>query len=401
MVKTILQMYPIQGSEEELRSQAPYGLNTDGYQKMLAQLTRLSQRADALGYWGITHVEHHFHSEGFEMSPDPGILNLYLGMQTKNIRMGQLGYVISTRDPIRLAEQTAMIDNMLKGRFFVGLARGYQRRWTNVLGQKYGVIGTYSDQSEIDQRNRDVFEDHFHLMKKAWTEAPIDWTSDEYQIPIPPEGTDWPVADATKIFGAPGELDDQDRSVKISVVPRPYQKPHPPLFQAFSVSPRTMEWCAEQDITPTVLPGPLSLVGELAEVYAKACRENGRNYEIGEHNALVREIYICEEDEIEEYIEKYDRLIWEQWFRGFGFYEAFRLPGEEGPIPAPGESLAQRMIKSDYLIAGPIEKVKARVKEIHDRFNFEYWVLLFHQGLMPEELANKQMDLIAEVLNDL
>jgi alkanesulfonate monooxygenase SsuD/methylene tetrahydromethanopterin reductase-like flavin-dependent oxidoreductase (luciferase family) len=209
------------------------------------------------------------------------------------------------------------------------------------------------------------------------------------------------VANATKLYGAPGEIDDQDRSVKISVVPRPYQRPHPPLFQAFSVSPRTMEWCAEEDITPTVLPGPLSLVGELAETYAKACREHGRNYEIGEHNALVREIYICEEDEIEEYIEKYDRLIWEHWFRGFGFYEAFRLPGEEGPIPSPGESLAQRMIKSDYLIAGPIEKVKARVKEIHDRFNFEYWVLLFHQGLMPEEVANKQMDQIAEVLNDL
>ena len=162
-----------------------------------------------------------------------------------------------------------------------------------------------------------------------------------------------------------------------------------------------MEWCAEEDITPTVLPGPLSLVGELAEHYAKACREHGRNYEVGEHNALVREIYICEEDEIEDYIEKYDRLIWEHWFRGFGFYEAFRLPGEEGPIPAPGESLAQRMIKSDYLIAGPIEKVRARVKEIHERFNFEYWVLLFHQGLMPEDLANKQMDQIAEVLNDL
>lgn len=401
MVKTILQMYPILGSEEELRSQAPYGLKPEAYQNMLSDLTRVCQKADDEGFWGICHTEHHFHSEGFEVSPDPGILNLYLGMQTKNIHFGQLGYVLSTRDPIRLAEETAMIDHMLKGRFFVGLARGYQRRWTNVLGQKFGVMGTYSDQSDIDIHNREIFEEHFHILKKAWTEAPIDWHSEWYNIPVPPEGTDWPAASITKEFGAPGEIDEQDRSVKISVVPRPYQRPHPPLFQAFSTSDRTIEWCAEQDITPTVLPGPLDVVQRLAELYSRVSKENGRNYEIGDHNALVREIYICEEDEVEEYYEKYSSLIWKNWFGAFGFYEAFRYPGEEGPVPKPGEKLVQRMIDADYLIAGPVDKVKAKVQEIHDRFNFEYWVLLFHQGLMPEPVAFNQLEQISEVMNTL
>ena len=40
--------------------------------------------------------------------------------------------------------------------------------------------------------------------------------------------------DAT--YGAPGEVDDQGVIRKICVVPKPYQQPHPPLFQPFSVS---------------------------------------------------------------------------------------------------------------------------------------------------------------------
>ncbi len=400
MVKTILQMYPISGSEEQISTQAPWGLNPESYDGMLEDLTVVCQKADELGFWGITHTEHHFHSEGLEVSPNPGILNLYLGMQTKQINFGQLGYVLPTWDPIRLAEETAMIDHMLKGRFFVGLARGYQRRWSNVLGQKFGVMGTYSDQSDIDQHNREIFEEHFHILKKAWTEAPITWDSEWYHIPFPPEGPDWPAADITRRWGAPGEVDDEGRSVKISVVPRPYQQPHPPLFQAFSVSDRTIEWCAEQDITPTILSGPLSEVQRLAELYARVSKENGRNYEIGEHNALVRGIYILDDDsQVEDFYKKYDALIWENWFGSFGFYEAFRFPGEEGDVPKPEESVPQRMIDADYLIAGTVDQVKARVREIQDRFNFEYWVLLHHQGLMSTDVAAQQMEGIAEALH--
>lgn len=397
-MKVILQVYPIIANSELRQKRRPSGRDPELYQDMLRNLAHMSQTADKLGYWGITHVEHHFHSEGLEISPEPGILNLYLGMHTEKIRMGQLGYVLPTRDPIRLAEETSIIDHMLKGRFFVGLARGYQRRWTNVLGQKFGVMGTYSDQSDIDRHNREIFEEHFFLLKKAWTEDAIEWRSEWYHIPFPPNGADWPPAPITRVYGTPGEVDEEGRSVKISVVPKPYQQPHPPLFQAFSVSPRTIEWCAEQDITPTILSGPLSEVDKLAKLYAEVSQRNGRDYKIGQHNALVRQVWIVKDrDEIEEYVEKYDRSSWD-WFGHFGFYEALRLPGEEGPVPKPGETLAQRMMKADYLIAGTLDDVKRRIAEIQKRFHFEYWVLLFHHGEMSNEVADEQLERFAKVM---
>jgi len=399
-MKTILQVYPIMSDPETAAAKRPVGRDAGQYQIMLDYLTQTAQTADRLGYWGMCHTEHHFHSEGLEVSPDPGILNLYLGMQTKNLRLGQLGYVLPTRDPIRLAEQTAMIDHMLQGRFFVGMARGYQRRWTNVLGQVYGAQGTYSDQSEIDTENRRIFEEHLHLMRKAWTEDAVEWKSEGYNVPYP--NTDWPAADLAREYGVPGEVDDNGIVQKVSVVPSPYQKPHPPLFQAFSVSAATMEWCGKEDIIPTILPGPLELVEQLARRYQDVCNENGRNYALGEHNALVRDVFIVDShDQIEEYVEKYEAPVWETYFGKFGFYEAFRLPGEEGPVPKPGETLAERMIKSEYLLIGTADEVREKVRKIQDRFHFEYWVLLWHIGLMDVETSNEQLERFAEIMHSI
>jgi len=399
-LKIILQVYPIMADLETMERRRPVGRDPEIYQQMLANVSEMAKVADELGFWGISHVEHHFHSEGLEVSPDPGLLNLYLGMQTKQIRFGQLGYVLPTRDPIRLAEETAMIDHMLKGRFFVGLARGYQRRWSNVLGQKFGVMGTYSDQSDIDRHNREIFEEHFQIMKKAWTEDAIDWHSPWYNIPFPPEGADWPAAPITRRYGVPGELDESGRSIKVSVVPKPYQKPHPPLFQTFSMSPRTIDWCAQEDITPTILPGHLDTVEQLAARYAQVSQESGRDYKLGQHNALVREVFVVKDRaQIEDYFEKYDRLVWD-WFASFGFYEALRTPGEEGPVPKPSETLAKRMMDVDYLLAGNLDEVKKQAAKIQKRVPFEYWVILFHIGLMPNDVAFEQLEQLAKVMKE-
>ena len=141
MTKVIIQTYPTVGNLEEMAKYRPIGRNTEMFQRLLEEMRALAVAADDLGYWGISHTEHHFHSEGVELSPDPGLYNLWAGTATKRLHHGQLGYVLPTHDPVRLAERTAMIDQMLQGRFFVGLARGYQSRWCDVLGQRIGVIG--------------------------------------------------------------------------------------------------------------------------------------------------------------------------------------------------------------------------------------------------------------------
>src|SRR5215468_3009726 len=144
MVKVILQLYPVipAASEEERAALRPIGRHRERYHETLLGWHDIIHAADELGVWGVATIEHHFWSEGYEVGPSPGVLNAFWAATTKNVRVGQLGYVMSTQNPIRVAEETAVLDHLTRGRFFVGFARGYQSRWTNVLGQHLGTRAT-------------------------------------------------------------------------------------------------------------------------------------------------------------------------------------------------------------------------------------------------------------------
>ena len=52
-------------------------------------------------------------------------------------KFSPLGLVLPSWDPIRAAEELAVLDHLTRGRIYAGFARGYQDRWINVLGQQY------------------------------------------------------------------------------------------------------------------------------------------------------------------------------------------------------------------------------------------------------------------------
>ena len=399
MTKVILQVYPTVGDTTEMARRRPIGRDSDAYQAMLASLVELVQAADTLGYWGITHVEHHAHSEGLEISPDPLLLNVYLGHFTKRLMHGQLGIVVPTHDPVRLAAQIAIADHMLKGRLFVGMARGYQARWTNVDGQRFGVTSTASDKSAADQRNRLLFDEHYAVLKKAWVNDLLRYKGPVYEVPYPfDEGIpNWPPTAATTAkYGVPGEVDEHGTVRGISVVPKPYTKPHPQLFQAFGASPRTLEWCGQENVTPTILAGPMEMVMQLAEAYRAGARSRGRNPNLGEGVGLCRTIHFTNnKSDIYGMVDKYEAPVWSGWYAPFGFMESSRLPGEEGPVPKPGEHLADRLIKSGLLITGTVDDVKRQMEKLLEEIPLEYLVWLFHWGLIPRDEALNQLELFA------
>src|SRR6185436_2298539 len=91
------------------------GTRPELYQQMLEEITEQVKLGDALGYDSVSFTEHHFHIEGFEVSQNPVLLDLYIAMQTKRIRVGQLGIVLPAANPIRVAEDIAMLDHMSGG----------------------------------------------------------------------------------------------------------------------------------------------------------------------------------------------------------------------------------------------------------------------------------------------
>jgi alkanesulfonate monooxygenase SsuD/methylene tetrahydromethanopterin reductase-like flavin-dependent oxidoreductase (luciferase family) len=86
---------------------------------------RLADLAVDLGFESIWAVEHHFTS--YLVSPDPVQLLTWLGARHPHIRLGTQVVVLPWHEPVRCAEQIALLDNLSDGRLILGLGRGIAR----------------------------------------------------------------------------------------------------------------------------------------------------------------------------------------------------------------------------------------------------------------------------------
>src|SRR5689334_5921437 len=82
----------------------------------------LGDLAEPLGFDSIFALEHHF--TGYAMSPAPTQLLAYFAGRTKRIQLGTAVIVLPWHDPVRVAEQIALLDIMCGGRCLFGFGRG-------------------------------------------------------------------------------------------------------------------------------------------------------------------------------------------------------------------------------------------------------------------------------------
>ena len=179
--------------------------------------------ADDAGFDVMATTEHHFHSEGYEASVAPLLLYADLAARTKRIKFSPLGLVLPAWDPMRAAEEMAVLDQLTKGRIYAGFARGYQDRWVNVLGQQYHVTGAPMDGSSIDNHNRKVYEETLKVIKKAWTEEAFDYDGEYYKVPYPYEEgiTRWPVPSGPANTARPARSTTRASSARSASSPSP------------------------------------------------------------------------------------------------------------------------------------------------------------------------------------
>src|SRR5438128_347893 len=87
---------------------------------------RLARLADELGYDVLWSVEHHFYDYSF--CPDNLQLMSYLAGVTSHADLGTAAVILPWHDPLRVAEQVAVLDHIARGRFRFGIGRGLSRR---------------------------------------------------------------------------------------------------------------------------------------------------------------------------------------------------------------------------------------------------------------------------------
>ena len=163
----------------------------DHEHRLFTETMEQAKLADEMGYGVWWEVEHHT-AEEFSYSSAPEVMLSAIAQNTKQIRIGQSAALSPFRfnHPIRIAERAAFLDHLSDGRLELGLARSTALEW-----RIFNI-------EEEDTRSQ--MQQAFEMIPKMWTQERFTWKSDEYDIPDRP------------------------------IVPHPYQKPHPPLWQACS-----------------------------------------------------------------------------------------------------------------------------------------------------------------------
>lgn len=373
-MKVSLFYLPSIGSRAEIE-RGMAGLRGDLYQRMLRELVEQAQLADELGYDSISFTEHHFHVEGFELSNNPVMLDLFVGLQTKRIRVGQLGIVLPADNPIRVAEDIAMLDHMTGGRANAGFARGYQRRWVDVMAQQtHGIHGALPHEHDaIDEANRAAFEECFSIIRQAWTERLLAYQGRYWRIP--PGETAWDIA-STRRYGA-GIENDVVRAV--GVVPKPLQRPHPPLFQPFASSERSIRWCAEEGVTAILPPLHPELEQRLVQLYADV---SGKP--LGEGIGVLRDLIVAPTDE-EALALWADSGVFcgSEWFEPFGFSRALADPAT-GELPD--------ILGSSLALVGSIDTVSSQLERLRSRLPVRWLFAWTYNGLIPHDRLMYSID---------
>jgi alkanesulfonate monooxygenase SsuD/methylene tetrahydromethanopterin reductase-like flavin-dependent oxidoreductase (luciferase family) len=212
--------------------------------------------AEELGFDRIWFTEHHFIEYG--LSIDPAMLAAATAMRTERVRIGLAAAILPFHDPIRLAEQLAMVDIMSNGRLDVGVGRG--NRPSEFAGYRI---------PQIESRER--FEEVLAIMVKAWSEERFSFEGKFYRIP------------------------------EVRVLPKPQQKPHPPLYMV-CVGEDTIVKTAQRGIPMlnSVLNGPTDVLIRNRDLYLKTLKADGRS--AAEIAALManwgvsRQVYVARTD---------------------------------------------------------------------------------------------------------
>jgi len=348
------------------------GQRPELYQRFLDEVKDYVRLADDLGFAGYCQPEHHLQIEGFEANNHPGMFSLFVGMHSKRMKAGIMGYTLPTHNPVRVAEEIATLDHMLKGRLYVGFTRGYHARWVDSYAAVQGVRATTPDNAKArdaqDTMNREVFEESLQIIKKAWTSDVFSHHGKHWHFP--PEGG----SAGHPAYAKFGKGQDADGIVrKIGIAPRCYQDPHPPIYGGFAGTMRTVDMWAREGGKPIVLSGDLDFCDALWSRYTDVANQHGRDIKRADAAAWGGFLMLTDDKDRAAALMEEHKWFWDEWF-----------------IP-----LGQRM---PNVLIGSADEIADRIGEAHDRLGFKELFLMFGQGhLEPAQNRDELEQFIAKV----
>jgi alkanesulfonate monooxygenase SsuD/methylene tetrahydromethanopterin reductase-like flavin-dependent oxidoreductase (luciferase family) len=233
----------------------PYPLSQKHFKADVAVRTYAEHLAaweelDRLSYDGVGFNEHHCSPYGLMNSPN--LMASAATQRTKKLKLLIYGNLLPLHEPLRLAEELAMLDCLSEGRIISGFARGIPR--------EYQVHNVPLAQS------RERFEEAYEIVTRAWTEDVFSYS-----------GKFWSYKD-------------------VALWPRPVQKPHPPVMIPIVGSQESIEFAGRHNIgiTPGLAGGGLR--DDIIRHYAKSLAAAGHRI-TPNHLSLALNAYVADSKE--------------------------------------------------------------------------------------------------------
>jgi alkanesulfonate monooxygenase SsuD/methylene tetrahydromethanopterin reductase-like flavin-dependent oxidoreductase (luciferase family) len=199
-----------------------------GLKAQRAMVERLTY-VEKIGFDWVSLSEHHYSPR--ILTPSTIVAAANVANIVKNIKIALLGPIVPHGNPVRIAEELAMVDTMSEGRLIVGLLRG-----------------TTNEALSFDlnpQEARDRTDEGMELILRAWTEPePFGWQGRHFQYRT------------------------------VSIWPRPLQQPHPPTY-ALGTSAESCDFAAKHHLGLGVSYGPYEVMAKSTGRYRQKAAEYG------------------------------------------------------------------------------------------------------------------------------
>ena len=330
------------------------------YTEILDNARDIAVYCDKNNWNSIWFTEHHFNHEGMESSPNPLMICTDVAARTKQIRLGQACNVITFWNPIRLAEDIAALDHLSKGRVEVGIGRG-------VYGREAVHMNVEADLKD-QAKNKRLFQETLTIMKKAWTEKFFKHKGEFYTYPSPNFVWQHDMSLPNEDF-----MDLKTNQIKkISVIPQPYQKPHPPIWQVVD-SASSIEWAAKNGINCIMWIPTVKTLKKRFEIYKNAKSETEKkDIPMGEGISLVRDMFVAETMEDAKKLAGEQMVNYMRWvchWRGLGNHMD---PGEELPqTKGKLDLLNYDFLHKRNMLFGTPDYVVEKIKELQTELNLQ------------------------------
>ncbi len=319
----------------------------------------LVRKAEEFGFEHYFLPEHHFLD--FCLLPEQEIFMAAAAVLTRRIHLVPFGFLINYRHPIRTAETVAMLDNLSNGRMHYGISRGSVEWEYEQFGAKWK-----------EPERREIFQESFECALAALKDNPFSYHGKHFNYD------------------------------NLEVLPRPVQKPYPPVWFPGPQSEQSIKWAASHGMNTATQYVSNETARGLFDAYKAAWVPS----EVARSPLLAIQRHVVVDDDLNTGRKVATEPLYNFWTHIFG-YRHYRgletnLEWYRESIESSGESKGKPWEDFDFMdrhnmvIIGDPQTVAEKILQTEKETGMNYFTGIFHFGGLSIERASESMRLFAE-----